>query len=227
MTYYEILEVREDASQDVINMAYKALCRKYHPDVYKGFDSEFAADIMTKINEAYEVLSNPESRAAYDKWIKMYSSGEKEFSTEGNVCEDEKQNSNNEQFREFKRKFILLTMLIIILLLFAVIGTLKYTSLNSEYKNLISERDEYKKLAAKYYAYFDTCVISLNNYYEDFAYITQDGEHYHKYGCPYIEDSDLYVNYINSLKRDGYTECSYCYGDDFKIWIKENSGFSK
>jgi DnaJ-class molecular chaperone len=34
-SYYEILEVRDDASQEVIKMAYKALCLKYHPDTTK------------------------------------------------------------------------------------------------------------------------------------------------------------------------------------------------
>ena len=36
MTYYEILEVAETASEEVIRMAYKALAKKYHPDVFKG-----------------------------------------------------------------------------------------------------------------------------------------------------------------------------------------------
>ena len=57
MTYYEVLEVSENASEEVIRMAYKALCRKYHPDVYKG-DEKFANEMMSLINEAYNVLSD-------------------------------------------------------------------------------------------------------------------------------------------------------------------------
>lgn len=65
MNYYEMLEIREDASPEVIKMAYKALSRKYHPDVYNGSDPDIT-EIMKKINEAYEVLSDSKSRMAYD-----------------------------------------------------------------------------------------------------------------------------------------------------------------
>ena len=71
MTYYEILEVSESASKEVIHMAYKALAKKYHPDVFKG-DYNFANSKMKQINEAYEVLSNPEKRKVYDDTIKKY-----------------------------------------------------------------------------------------------------------------------------------------------------------
>jgi DnaJ-class molecular chaperone len=43
--YYELLEVRENASSEVISMAYKALARKYHPDIFKG-DNNFATGMM-------------------------------------------------------------------------------------------------------------------------------------------------------------------------------------
>lgn len=69
MTYYEVLEVSENASEEVIRMAYKALCRKYHPDVYKG-DEKFANEMMSLINEAYNVLSDAEKRTAYDYFLK-------------------------------------------------------------------------------------------------------------------------------------------------------------
>lgn len=69
MTYYDRLEVNETASQEVIHMAYKALSKKYHPDVYSG-DSRFAEENMKQINAAYEVLSNPSKRAEYDLYLK-------------------------------------------------------------------------------------------------------------------------------------------------------------
>jgi len=49
----------------VIRAAYKALAQRYHPDVFKG-DSNEAHIKMTEINEAYNVLSSPESRQKYD-----------------------------------------------------------------------------------------------------------------------------------------------------------------
>ena len=65
MTYYDILQVSENASEEVIRMAYKALAKKYHPDVFEG-DPKIAEQKMKEINEAYEVLSNNQKRAEYD-----------------------------------------------------------------------------------------------------------------------------------------------------------------
>ena len=70
MTYYEILEVSENASEEVIKMAYKALCRKYHPDVYSG-DEKIANDMMSLINEAYDVLSDASKRQEYDEFLRL------------------------------------------------------------------------------------------------------------------------------------------------------------
>ena len=68
MTYYEILEVAETASDEVIRMAYKALAKKYHPDVFKG-DPKIAEEKMKQINTAYEVLSDAEQRRKYDSFL--------------------------------------------------------------------------------------------------------------------------------------------------------------
>ncbi len=57
MTYYEILQVSENASPEVIHMAYKALLKKYHPDLNIG-DKAFAHSQTARLNEAYEVLSD-------------------------------------------------------------------------------------------------------------------------------------------------------------------------
>lgn len=69
MTYYELLEISENASDDVVHMAYKALVKKYHPDVYIG-DKNFAEEKMKAINEAYSVLSDSVKRSAYDAFLK-------------------------------------------------------------------------------------------------------------------------------------------------------------
>jgi curved DNA-binding protein len=62
--YYQALGVDKTASADDIKKAYRKLVRKYHPDVSKHKD----ADSKTKeINEAYDVLGDPEKRAAYDE----------------------------------------------------------------------------------------------------------------------------------------------------------------
>jgi curved DNA-binding protein len=62
--YYEIMGVARDASPDDIKRAYRRLARKYHPDVSKEKDAEAR---FKEVGEAYEVLRDPEKRAAYDQ----------------------------------------------------------------------------------------------------------------------------------------------------------------
>lgn len=62
--YYEIMGVTRDASQEEIKRAYRKLARKYHPDVSKEPDAELR---FKEVGEAYEVLKDPEKRAAYDQ----------------------------------------------------------------------------------------------------------------------------------------------------------------
>lgn len=64
--YYEILDVSRDTPGAEIKRAYRQLARKYHPDVNQG--NVEAENRFKEINEAYEVLSDPERRAQYDKF---------------------------------------------------------------------------------------------------------------------------------------------------------------
>jgi curved DNA-binding protein len=61
--YYQALGVARTASADEIKKAYRKLARKHHPDVSKAAD---ATERMAALNEANDVLSDPERRAAYD-----------------------------------------------------------------------------------------------------------------------------------------------------------------
>lgn len=63
--YYEILGVSRDADKEEIKQAYRRLARKYHPDVNKEAGAE---ERFKEINHAYEVLSEPETRARYDRF---------------------------------------------------------------------------------------------------------------------------------------------------------------
>ncbi len=63
LDYYRILQVHPKAEKEVIDAAYRKLAAKYHPDVSQASD---ASERMKQINTAYEVLSDPVKRAAYD-----------------------------------------------------------------------------------------------------------------------------------------------------------------
>ncbi|UFS72521.1 J domain-containing protein [Geomonas sp. RF6] len=68
--YYKTLGVGKTASQDEIQKAYRKLARKYHPDINKAADAE---ENFKGINEAYEVLGDPQKRQMYDQYGSAWS----------------------------------------------------------------------------------------------------------------------------------------------------------
>jgi curved DNA-binding protein len=71
--YYKVMGVSRDASQEDIKRAYRKLARKYHPDVSKDPNAE---ERFKELGEAYEVLRDPEKRAAYDALGKDWKAGQ-------------------------------------------------------------------------------------------------------------------------------------------------------
>src|SRR3954451_14432077 len=64
--YYEVLGVNRDASEDEIKKSYRKLAMKYHPD--RNPDSKESEEKFKEVKEAYEMLTNPEKREAYDRY---------------------------------------------------------------------------------------------------------------------------------------------------------------
>jgi curved DNA-binding protein len=73
--YYEVLGVPRTATADEIKRAYRQLARKHHPDLKPASEKAGAAEKFKEINEAYEVLSDPEKRGKYDALGAGYKGG--------------------------------------------------------------------------------------------------------------------------------------------------------
>jgi len=71
--YYQVMGVDKKATQNEIKRAYRKLARKYHPDVSKEANAEVK---FKEVGEAYEVLKDPEKRAAYDQLGANWKSGQ-------------------------------------------------------------------------------------------------------------------------------------------------------
>lgn len=67
MDYYQVLGVTKNATQEEIKKAYRKLAHKYHPDKPGGNEGKFK-----ELNEAYQILSNPQKRSQYDRFGKVF-----------------------------------------------------------------------------------------------------------------------------------------------------------
>jgi len=74
--YYELLGVPRDAKPDAIKKAYRKLALKWHPDQHESEQKATAEARFKKISEAYEVLSDPEKRAKYDRFGQNWKQGQ-------------------------------------------------------------------------------------------------------------------------------------------------------
>jgi len=70
-SYYEILEVDQAANEETITEAYRAKIRDYHPDQH-GLELDSFEELTKQINEAKEVLTDPDQRAVYDYFLQTY-----------------------------------------------------------------------------------------------------------------------------------------------------------
>jgi curved DNA-binding protein CbpA len=66
-SHYDTLRVDRGAAPECVRKAYRQLAQQFHPDKHPGKSA--AAQVMAQINQAYEVLSDPAARAAYDSWL--------------------------------------------------------------------------------------------------------------------------------------------------------------
>lgn len=106
LNLYEILEVSEKASKEVIDKAYHVLAKKYHPDLQQGEAKQKAEEKMKQINAAYEILGNDEKRKEYDakleaKKLEERQIREKRQQEEIQYKQEQKQQTINEEDYEY------------------------------------------------------------------------------------------------------------------------------
>src|SRR5689334_22328284 len=66
--YYEVLGVAKNATDEDIKKAYRKLAMKHHPDRNQSGDGKKSEEKFKEVKEAYEMLSDPQKRAAYDQY---------------------------------------------------------------------------------------------------------------------------------------------------------------
>lgn len=71
--YYQVLELKQNASEEEVKLAYRKLVKRYHPDLHPG-NQEYEEKIKA-INEAYEILGNADDRLIYDQYLKGIAEG--------------------------------------------------------------------------------------------------------------------------------------------------------
>jgi DnaJ-class molecular chaperone len=74
--YYDVLGLSRDADEAAIKKAYRKLAMKWHPDRHKDKDQDAAEAEFKRVSEAYEVLSDPEKRAKYDRFGEDWQEGQ-------------------------------------------------------------------------------------------------------------------------------------------------------
>ena len=111
--YYEILEVNEHASQDIIEKAYKILIKKQHPDLYVGEEKRLAEQKVRELNEAYQVLSDDFLKSQYDMELRkvkgqynnyQYETNNVKTSDRNNIRQYENSNNSSMNFEPKSEK---------------------------------------------------------------------------------------------------------------------------
>lgn len=98
--YYEILQINQNASPEIIEKAYKTLAKKNHPDLQEESNKKEAEEILKEINEAYETLSDLNKKALYDQNLKNQTISQEEYDQihEENKILKEKLNNLNTNY---------------------------------------------------------------------------------------------------------------------------------
>ena len=99
--YYEILEVNEHASKEIIEKAYRTLVKKYHPDLYSSTQKQLAEQKLRDLNEAYDVLSDDFLRRQY---YREFQKEQESKNTEYGENQNQNRNRRNTSWQNKNKK---------------------------------------------------------------------------------------------------------------------------
>ena len=148
--YYEILEVNKKASKEIIEKAYRVLVKKYHPDSYTG-NKQYAEEMIKKINEAYETLSDENKRLLYDydEGFKVNPNVSLDEIVEDDIIKKEVNVKDNKNYKEFKieefikkHKVLVVISIIVIFILAFLIGNAIAGNQEKEQKQNVKQENK-------------------------------------------------------------------------------------
>ena len=184
MTYYDVLNVPCDATEEEIKAAYRNMLKAFHPDYYTG-DKAFAENMTQRIVEAYSVLKNPEQRRRYDDTISINKGSSKsgfESASDNTKANDTESPENPPQPSERTRRIrpsVVLSLFVLAVSIYAAL------SLGGQFKS-----------------------PSVNDS-DPVVYFPNNATFYHLKGCPQLAKKHNKAS-LSEATRAGLKPCGRC-----------------
>lgn len=207
MTYYDVLNVPCDATEEEIKTAYRNMLKAFHPDYYTG-DKAFAENMTRRIVEAYSVLRNPTQRRRYDDTLSINKGSCKSGaeSTSSNTKADNVKSSEKAP-QSSERKWRIRPSVVFSLSVLAV-SIYAAVSLGGQFRPSSNETPTWDEI-------YSTVQSQEEDSQEEkqprqIVYITENGTKYHREWCSTIAKSKKYTVFLTPELIKEYGPCSVC-----------------
>lgn len=138
--YYELLGVSVDAPNEVIKAAYRALSKKYHPDVCTDISN--AGELMQQINVAYDTLSDPQKREQYDRELDLKKADGNADRYQSDISESEKgkmSGESNNGCSSCSCLFVIILIIAAVIFVPKIFNNSKNINVSNEHNKTITE----------------------------------------------------------------------------------------
>lgn len=203
MTYYDVLNVPCDATEEEIKTAYRNMLKAFHPDYYTG-DKAFAEDMTQRIVEAYSVLRDKDKRKRYDENIapdshfKQNNGGNQKPKSEAG--RSNKSKNDDQKPKKQKRDlsgwafFLGLAVLSVLFCYITIASQGEAPTWDEIYSAVQSQEAETHEEKQP----------------RQIVYITENGTKYHREWCSTIAKSKKYTVFLTPELIKEYGPCSVC-----------------